>query len=198
MSAQQLADECAKIGYSIPRSVLTNLENGYRDTISTTEVDVLAAALGVPSLLLEYPVGHVEVVEVLPGVEVSPWDALRWAMGDRELPGIERWSGHIEVIRTFQLHQYEVDRAQEARAAALQAERLLEADFAPERPLDRMEAGHAVQAPVRRADFALWLLRGHIRRAGLIPPQLPPELAHIDGPNFHPPQLSDPASGVVG
>lgn len=191
MSAQQLSDECARLGHPIPRSVLANLENGYRESIDSTELDVLAAALRVPKVLLEYPIGHVETVEVLPGVEVPPWDAVQWAMGIRELHGIAHWSASaVEVIRTFQLHQQQVSDALAVRRDVREDQRRFEedprhitADFVPD---------EEQQARVRRADFAVWFVRKHIRNCDLIPPELPPELAHIDGPNFHPPQITEP------
>lgn len=81
MSAQELSDRCSDLGYAIPRSVLTNLENGRRETVTVAELLVLAAALGVPPLLLVFPVGAEDDVEALPDVSADAWDAFRWATG---------------------------------------------------------------------------------------------------------------------
>lgn len=75
MSAQDLADETERLGHPIGRSVLANLENGRRPTLSVAELIVLAKALRVPPLLLLFPVGHVEEVELPPHGKVSTWFA---------------------------------------------------------------------------------------------------------------------------
>jgi transcriptional regulator with XRE-family HTH domain len=83
MSAQQLADRCAELGMpSISRTVITKLENGRREAVSTAELQVLAFALGVPAVLLLFPLGYEQAVEVLPGRLVDPWDAIDWFMGN--------------------------------------------------------------------------------------------------------------------
>jgi len=62
MSAQKLADRCEQLGFAVPRSVLTNLENGHREALSIAELLVIAAALGVPPARL------------LPDEHVPSWD----------------------------------------------------------------------------------------------------------------------------
>ena len=83
LSAQDVADRCAEVGMpSITRTVITKLENGRRESVSTAELQVLAHALGIPAVLLLFPLGYAPAVEVLPGMDVDPWDAIRWFAGD--------------------------------------------------------------------------------------------------------------------
>ncbi|WP_282703210.1 helix-turn-helix transcriptional regulator [Streptomyces sp. CC219B] len=81
LSAQQLSDRCAELGAPIPRTVLSNFENGKRQNITVAEVLVLARALGVPPGVLIFPVGHVAEFEVLPGAWQEPLAALDWLSG---------------------------------------------------------------------------------------------------------------------
>lgn len=88
VSAQQLADKCADLGLpSITRTVITKLENGRREAVSTAELLVLAAALDVPPILLVIPLMRQPLVEILPGLNVWPWAALLWFRGDSDEPG---------------------------------------------------------------------------------------------------------------
>lgn len=82
MSAQQLADACEKLGAPMPRTVISNLENGRRGAVTVAEVMVLAAALGVPPAALVFPVGHVDEVEHLPEQTAPPLVALDWWNGE--------------------------------------------------------------------------------------------------------------------
>jgi transcriptional regulator with XRE-family HTH domain len=74
LSGQKLADKTARIGMLVPQSVLANLENGRRATVSVPEMLVFAEALDVtPADLLIPPCG----LEMLPGVTLSREEALR-------------------------------------------------------------------------------------------------------------------------
>ena len=68
LSAQQVADRCADLGMpGLTRQVLARLEHGRRESVSTAELAVIAAALETAPVLLLYPVGLAETVEFLPG-----------------------------------------------------------------------------------------------------------------------------------
>lgn len=82
MSAQQLADACEKLGAPVPRTVISNLENGRRGSVTVADVMVLAAALGVPPAALVFPVGYVDEVEHLPGQAAPPLVAADWWHGE--------------------------------------------------------------------------------------------------------------------
>jgi len=95
-SAQRLSDECSGLGFDFPRSTLADLESGRRANISVAELIALAAALGVPPLLLLYPVGQEAEAEVWPG-EVRPaFRAALWFTG--EAPSPSRASDGTEWI----------------------------------------------------------------------------------------------------
>ena len=77
MSAQKLANRTAELGMLVPQSVLANLENGRRHTVSVPEMLIFAQALDVaPADLLIPPDG----LEILPGITWSREEALRWLM----------------------------------------------------------------------------------------------------------------------
>lgn len=174
MSAQQLADACGRLGYSVPRSVLTNLENGRRETVSLAEWLVLAAALQVPPLLLLFPVGRVDVVEPLPGVEVPPMHALHWAetgqLGaphadvvepspDEDAHLTERYRLHRDLVGAWSMA--------EGRAMVLRERGDAAAELASIEQEQRIRVG------------ALWDLRDRLRSQKLIPPELPRSFASL-------------------
>lgn len=82
LSAQQLADRCAELGMSIPRTVISNIENGRRVNITVAEVLVLGGALGVPPGDLIFPAGTLPEVEILPGRITNTLDAIEWLAGE--------------------------------------------------------------------------------------------------------------------
>ncbi|MFD6128574.1 hypothetical protein [Streptomyces diastaticus] len=86
MSAQQLADECARLGHpALQRTVISNIETGRRRDVSVADLMVLAAALDVAPASLIYPVGYAAEVEALPGRACAPLDAVdRFAGLDAE------------------------------------------------------------------------------------------------------------------
>ncbi|MEV5047317.1 helix-turn-helix transcriptional regulator [Streptomyces griseoincarnatus] len=82
MSAQQLADECARLGHpALQRTVISNLENGRRRDVSMADVLVLAAALEVAPAALIFPAGYAAEVEYLPGQTADPLEAADWFTG---------------------------------------------------------------------------------------------------------------------
>jgi transcriptional regulator with XRE-family HTH domain len=173
LTAAQLAERVTALGLPMSRSKIANLENGRgrREGISVAEVHALAAGLGVSPLLLVFPLGQMDVIEPLPGVEVSPWDALRWAMGQSNLAGAREVSGsETRVIEWFRVHQMWLDTWAEARRRAEHAHRNQEA-------LDTVRVWDLEQS---RAVVELQRQRELIRSADLTPPELPAELQFID------------------
>ena len=181
MSVQQLSDAVERFGVTIERPVLSNLLNGRRNTIPVAEWLVLAAALQVPPLLLLFPVGRVDVVEPVPGFEVSPLAALRWSetgrfpahapTGDDEWPPtprpvepaadkdarlIERHRRHLELIGAWQMAE---GKAEAVRRHWSGDERDAE--------LARLESEQRVTAGALRD------LRELLRAQELTPPELP-------------------------
>ncbi|ORV49985.1 hypothetical protein AWC02_05210 [Mycolicibacter engbaekii] len=82
-SAQWLADRTEALGYTVTRSVISDLELGRRRYVSTAEIIVLAAALTVPPAYLLYPDLPDGPVEIVPGTPVPSISALRWFSGER-------------------------------------------------------------------------------------------------------------------
>lgn len=88
LSAQQLSDRCAELGLPIPRTVVSNIENGRRGNIGVAEVLILGHALEVPPAVLIFPVGYVEEVEAVPGEKMHPMHAIQWMGGEGPFPGL--------------------------------------------------------------------------------------------------------------
>lgn len=82
LSAEQLSAKCAEVGYPIPRNTITNLENGRKTALPLHELVVLARALDLPPVELLYPVGRADYVEVLPGQDSQPMNAVKWFSGE--------------------------------------------------------------------------------------------------------------------
>lgn len=82
-SAQWLADRTEALGYTVTRSVISDLELGRRRYVSTAEIIVLAAALTVPPAYLLYADLPDGLVEVIPSKPVPSIDALRWFSGEK-------------------------------------------------------------------------------------------------------------------
>lgn len=93
-SVRQLAEECARLGASkLTSSSLANIERGQaegakrqRRQVDVEELVVLARALQVPPVLLLFPVGRADEVELVPGTNAWPWSALRWFIGEVRFP----------------------------------------------------------------------------------------------------------------
>jgi hypothetical protein len=137
MSAQQLSDATTLLGCCVPRTVITNLENGRRDAIDVTELLVIAAALNVPPVLFIAPIGYRESVQILPNVDESPWRARGWFLGavplatacyDRECfldarTAIEAYDDHASLIREHANLRDTVQKRLRARRAYMTDER---------------------------------------------------------------------------
>ncbi|UQA91539.1 helix-turn-helix domain-containing protein [Streptomyces halobius] len=176
MSAQDLADACAEIGYPIPRNVIANMESGRRAVIPLVEVMVLAKALRIPPVCLLYPIGYVDQVHQLPfQAPVSPGEAMAWFTGntdDRDTKNsmLSRFRAHARDQRAA-LAALEGEKRERwnAETAATSAER-------DEAQLD--QADYAEMAVL--AKYRLRQLRIAIREGGATPPHLPTALADVD------------------
>lgn len=92
LSREALAQECEKLGApQLTTAAIINIETGRpnpttgrrRREVSVDELLVFAYALGVPPLLLVFPVGRVADVPAPPHWQgMNPMLAWRWAMGD--------------------------------------------------------------------------------------------------------------------
>ncbi len=91
MSAQDVADETACLGYPISRAMIANYESGRKQGLDIAELTALAAALRVPPVILLFGGLPDETIESLPGEKATSVEALAWFIGDREMawPGPE-------------------------------------------------------------------------------------------------------------
>ncbi|WP_445168255.1 helix-turn-helix domain-containing protein [Mycolicibacterium sp. Dal123E01] len=85
MSAQEVADETARLGYPMSRSGVARYEAGTKLGLDVSELLVLAAALRIPPVTLVFS-GHPDgPVEVLPGDTRATTTAIGWFCGDMTL-----------------------------------------------------------------------------------------------------------------
>ncbi|MFC7326281.1 helix-turn-helix domain-containing protein [Marinactinospora rubrisoli] len=194
MSAQELADRCANLGMPLKRSVLANLESGRRTTVTLAELIVLARALGVPPLLLAFPVAQEEHTEVLPGQTVGTWAAAKWFTGDDPFPtrdkdsgnwfvtsdDFDEWQSGAEAIdrmrwqdRYFAQLSGAHSRAEGARKAAETASTSAEREA-------HLRTAEAEQRTAEAIEREIRFNRNAMRKAGLTPPELRPESQHLD------------------
>jgi transcriptional regulator with XRE-family HTH domain len=160
MSAQQLANRCAELGLPVKRSVLANLESGRRTTVSVPELVVLARALGTAPILLMFPVGQQQTIELLPGTVVPVLDALNWFAAQ---PAVGSWPGTGGSREDWSMTSRGIGTVGLFRRHASELERR-----------DVVNRDHA--------DEELRVLRELMRERGLIPPELPPDLEYLDEP----------------
>lgn len=192
LTAQALAERCARLGLAIGRPAIAKLESGHRQTITVGEVQVIAQALGVAPADLLFPVGHVPEVEVLPGRHVDPWAARQWFYGNSEDPAdpnappqgnvdspVILWNEHLRCDGLLPMLERQLAAAQKrAREAAFEvaapgqeseAQASAEADLA------------ASVAQVEMTKAALRRVRATMRALGMTPPALLPESARSLG-----------------
>jgi hypothetical protein len=80
-SGQWLSDRTAELGYRVPRTTVSELENGKRKYVSTAELVILARALDTSPVALLHPPPYHGEIEVLPGVSSTSWSAAEWFSG---------------------------------------------------------------------------------------------------------------------
>ncbi len=180
MSAQQLSERCAELGYPIPRSTITNLEIGRKESISIQEVAILAKALGIPPLSLVFPIGRERTVELLPGTEVPTWLAAQWFTGEGPFPAAlldGGWGANTDDMRAWKggaplyFRQLRTLREQwdRARGRARQA-----------RQEGSSEDVEFTEQMLRDAEDQLRRYRGQMRQMGLDPGDPPAGLSDIE------------------
>jgi len=182
LTAQELADRTAELGHPITRNALANLESNRRDIVTTADLLVLARALSVPAVALLCPPGQ-PAVEVLPGVEVSPWSAIKWFTGEDPTLG-DGWPAVYElpdplatedgIVGLLHLHDSYV-------RTWLRNSEIVEADASGAADAIRPELVSGAWAAMDIAKESLRALRRQMRGLGASPPPLRPELAAMLG-----------------
>lgn len=82
-----LAERMTEAGIKWDRSVVANLENGRRASVSVEELLALAYVLDVAPVHLVVPITAGGCLSVTPDVSVTNEQARAWIRGDAELPG---------------------------------------------------------------------------------------------------------------
>jgi len=113
LSAQNLANRTASLGYEVKRSVIAEMENGKRTTVSVADVFVLARALAVPPVALLLPIETSGQVRLLPGKQTDVWTAYDWISGKNDGLNIPEYLLQIDDNRNVGLlvETYEAERA---------------------------------------------------------------------------------------
>jgi transcriptional regulator with XRE-family HTH domain len=161
LSTEQLSALTAEGGHQIHRSVLANLESGRRENITVPDLVSLGRALGVPPLMLLYPVGREPDSEVAPGIHADPWEAAKLFTGEMANDGSMAAAEDLGLFR-------EHDRLVRAWQRATEA--------AAERPPSDDDLLGGLSAP-SLAKVGLLQLRARMIDRGLLLPALPDGLA---------------------
>jgi transcriptional regulator with XRE-family HTH domain len=164
-------------------TVVSKIERGER-RIDVDDLVAIGRALGVPPVLLLFPLGEDEEVEVLAGQTASTWEAFRWFVGEAPFPG-DAGTPHGEVDETTGLAEwYENPWKEGAAPVALwrqHAAQVKEWFAVPSRVrrlrLDEDEARRQCAREWERVEDALKQTRNAMQMQGLTPPRLPEELA---------------------
>jgi transcriptional regulator with XRE-family HTH domain len=180
LTAQQLSVQLRdRLGVDLKRTVIGNLESGYRRTITYAEILALAHVLNVPPLLLMVPVGT-DDFQPLPGVTEEPWESAMWITGEGLPPALDdptpemadQYLSHLDYLGLYRQHSDLI--GQWTRALHL-----------PDPAVAR--------AHMHEVEKAIALVRASIRDRGGAPPRLPTELQSIDHRTVtrHDPRVAD-------
>lgn len=180
-----VAQGCADRGLTeITEQSVKNLESGRKASMTIADFVVLADVLGVPPVTLLFPLGASATVEVLPGREVSTWDALAWFTGETPIDQPAPEGSARDVLDVFRNHGDLVAAATASTALARERRR------AASTTLDRARRATLLQRAEGYEEHAfedcqeLRAFRGRMRERGLVPPALPDELAFVDQPEI--------------
>lgn len=183
-SAQQIAQRCADLGLpSLSRAVITKLENGRRETVTAAETQVLGEALGVPPILLLFPLGATNRVEILPGVYMHPWDAVRWFTGRKGIlqdqPAAQMEDGN--PVALYDDHEMRVSTLAMMTSIVQGASGLLSATMPGPEIETRQKALLDVTQQFSTHADALRSLRARMRDLHIQPPPISPITARMLG-----------------
>jgi transcriptional regulator with XRE-family HTH domain len=172
-SARELAETCTILGFDIPRTAVSDLENGRRLFITVSELLMLARALEVSPIDLVFPQDREEPVRVSPAELLDSFEAGQWWSGRRKIVGV----GHA-------VRRYVQPKGHDPRSLFQEHESLVMAIRYVCRQLETATIPETVQEAqdVLRTDVnQLTELRQMIRSFGFIPPNLPQDLAFFLG-----------------
>ena len=192
-SARELGERCTAAGLPWDRSIVSNVEHGRRGSVTVAEASILAYVLGVPPILLLYPVGLVDEVEVMPGRVLPTWAAAQWFTGEKPLPSrgqdgrwgvapgdFEAWQTGAAPVDLFREHDRLVAEWKSGKAVADGARKAAECDADENERQAHLRQAAQGDKRAEHAETQLVWTRGHMRRSGLTPPLLLGDLARVD------------------
>lgn len=176
-----VAQGCADRGLTeITEQSVKNLESGRKASMTIADFVVLADVLGVPPVTLLFPLGTSATVEVLPGREVSTWDALAWFTGETAMDEPAPEGTSRNALDAFRNHGGLVAAATASTALAKERRRTASTT------LDRARRATLLQRAEGYEEYAfedcqeLRAFRSRMRERGLVPPALPDDLKFVD------------------
>lgn len=208
LTREQLADRCAELGAPwLTFSALTNIETGRpkaskdgergprRRDITIDELVIIARALRVPPILLIFPLGTQDEIQILPGQTIPTWSAMDWFEGDGPFPiqedpgggpmtkhGIRQWYNDPEsgwqVAAAPAILFAEHDRLHRDWGSAASRANQLFIDHTGQLDDERSKA--TALRWRAEAEAGLRRVRADMRRHGLKPPPLPDYLRQVD------------------
>ena len=182
-----VAHGCADRGLTeITEQSVKNLESGRKASMTIADFVVLADVLGVPPVTLLFPLGTSATVEVLPGREVSPWDALAWFTGETPMDQPAPEGTARDVLDVFRNHGDLVAAALMSTALATQRRRQASTTLDRARRTALLERASGYEEHAFEDCAELRAFRARMRDRNLVPPALPAELAHVDHPENYP------------
>ena len=209
LTRHDLAKRCKDLGVpELTYASLTNIETGRKENgqrrrlVTVEELATIARALGIPPVLLLFPVGRTQEMELLPGQAVPPGAALAWFTGERCYPsegipqgavdeatglpewyanGLPEWCAALDAnweqaaapVALWRQHAAQVRRWSQAPAEARRKD--------DGEDVTEAEFRARLANTQRAAEQELQRTRDMMRMLGLTPPALPDELQHVDG-----------------
>ncbi|MBT2507021.1 helix-turn-helix domain-containing protein [Streptomyces sp. ISL-98] len=183
LTMAEVAQGCADRGLpEFTEHSMKNLESGRKTSITVADFVVLADVLGVPPVTLLFPLGSSATVEVLPGREVSTWDAIAWFTGEAPLDEPAPEGTARDVLDLFRHHGNLVAGAMSSYALARERRRAASTTLDRTRRATLLQRAEGYEEHAYEDCQELRAFRGRMRDRDLAPPALPHELAFVDQP----------------
>lgn len=190
-SAQKLGEEMARVGIPWNRSIVVNIEQGRRSYITVEELVALGRVLGVPPMLLALPFDQLRQIAVLPNASVPTWAAAQWFAGHAPFPTTsdqrDEWEANQDAfdrgavpVELWDQHQGNVKAWQQATWDQEMARRQAGNAHDEESRDALLRKARAAELEADRIANVLWEVRRRMRQHGILAPELPEALRHVD------------------
>lgn len=208
MNREDLAKRCADLGApKLTVAAITNIETGRPDAagkrrreVSMEELVILARALRTPPILLVFPLGTGELIELSPGTEAATWPALKWFSGEAAFPhweerdehgnlvaevgdatDTEAWEQGAAPVQFYRVHERHLEEWQTSRQRAAYYRRIAERpELSEEGRAARLRDAEAEERTAQSMELLMWEKRRMFRQVGIEPPELPEALRDLD------------------